>query len=90
MGKTARLLAWDNASWHRSKEVLAWIRDRDRQVETSDQGARLLSSLELAERVCGALGCTCHEHIPIPEKVSRCCTSAPMGPYSMRFQLSNL
>lgn len=30
---------------------------------------RLLPARELAGRVCAALGCAYHEHIPIPEKV---------------------
>jgi hypothetical protein len=30
---------------------------------------RLLSARELAERVCEALDCPYHPHIPIPEKV---------------------
>ena len=31
---------------------------------------RLLSAQELAERVCGALNCIYHEHIPIPKQVA--------------------
>jgi transposase len=31
-GKTALLLVWDNASWHLSKEVRAWIRVHNRRV----------------------------------------------------------
>ncbi len=99
-GKTALLLVWDNASWHRSQEVRAWIRVHNRQVKATGAGVRLpicplpvkspwlnpiepkwlhtkrrviepnrlLSAQELAERVCDALGCTYHDHIPIPEK----------------------
>ena len=101
-GKAALLLVWDNASWHVSKEVRAWIRAHNRQVKAGGQGARLvvchlpikspwlnpiepkwvhtqrrvveperlLPARELAERVCDALGCIYHKHIPIPEKVA--------------------
>jgi hypothetical protein len=31
---------------------------------------RLLPAREVAERVCEALACTYHEHIPIPDKVA--------------------
>lgn len=41
-GKRALLLVWDNASWHISKEVRRWIREHNRQVKTSGQGARLV------------------------------------------------
>jgi transposase len=101
-GKRALLLVWDNASWHLSQEVRAWVRDHNRRVKASDTGVRLvvcplpikspwlnpiapkwvhtkraivepdrlLSARELAERVCDALDCTYHAHIPIPEKVA--------------------
>jgi len=41
-GKTALLLIWDNASWHISKEVRAWLHTHNRQVKASQQGARIL------------------------------------------------
>jgi DDE superfamily endonuclease len=41
-GKTALLLIWDNASWHISKEVRAWLRTHNQQVKTRRQGARIL------------------------------------------------
>jgi hypothetical protein len=41
-GKTALLLIWDNASWHSSKQVRAWLRAHNRQVKASGQGARIL------------------------------------------------
>ena len=101
-GKTALLLAWDNASWHVSRAVRAWIRDHNRAVKAAGQGvrivvsqlpikspwlnpieprwahgkrrvvepARLLPTTELAQRVCDALDCPYHEHIPIPEKAA--------------------
>jgi hypothetical protein len=36
-------LIWDNASWHVSKRVRAWIRAHNRQVKQSGQGVRILS-----------------------------------------------
>jgi hypothetical protein len=101
-GKRALLLVWDNASWHISKAVRAWLRAHNRHVKATGQGVRLvvcqlpitspwlnpiepkwahtkrkvvepdrlLPARELAARVCEALGCTYHEHIPIPEKAA--------------------
>jgi transposase len=37
------LLIWDNASWHVSKRVRAWIRAHNRQVKQHGQGVRILS-----------------------------------------------
>ena len=34
-GKKALLLVWDNASWHVSKRVLAWIKTHNRQSKTA-------------------------------------------------------
>jgi len=31
-GKRVLVLIWDNASWHRSREVLSWIRQHNREV----------------------------------------------------------
>jgi transposase len=42
-GKTALLLVWDNAKWHVSAEVRAWVRQHNRQVKQTRQGVRLLS-----------------------------------------------
>jgi hypothetical protein len=39
-GKRALLLIWDNASWHISKEVRAWVRDHNRRVKARGEGAR--------------------------------------------------
>jgi hypothetical protein len=36
------LLVWDNASWHISKRVRAWIRDHNRRVKRDAQGVRIL------------------------------------------------
>jgi hypothetical protein len=35
-------LIWDNASWHVSKRVRAWIRAHNRQVKLQEQGVRIL------------------------------------------------
>jgi hypothetical protein len=100
-GKRALLLVWDNASWHSSKEVRAWIQAQNRRakasggvrllvcqlpikspwlnpiepkwVHTKREGVepdRLLSARELAGRVCDALDCPYHPHLPIPEKAA--------------------
>jgi transposase len=37
-GKTALLLAWDNASWHVSQAVRAWLKAHNRQVKQEDGG----------------------------------------------------
>jgi len=101
-GKTALLVVWDNASWHGSQRVKAWLREHNREVKQSGSGVRivvcplptkspwlnpieplwvhtkrrivapdrLLPARELAQRVCDAVGCPYHEHIPIPEQVA--------------------
>jgi len=101
-GKRALLLIGDNASWHISKEVRAWVRGHNRRVKASGVGVRLvlchlpikspwlnpiepkwrhtkgrvieptrlLPARELAARVCEALDCTYHGHIPIPEQAA--------------------
>ncbi len=43
-----------------------WVHTKRRVIDP----ARLLPAGELAERVCAALGCTYHAHIPIPDKVA--------------------
>lgn len=42
-GKTALLLVWDNASWHISKAVKAWIRAHNQQVKQEGRGVRILA-----------------------------------------------
>lgn len=42
LGKTALLMVWDNASWHISNEVRAWIRSHNRAVREQGQGVRIL------------------------------------------------
>jgi transposase len=41
-GKRAVLLIWDNASWHDSQIVRAWVRQHNRQVKRCGQGGRLI------------------------------------------------
>jgi hypothetical protein len=36
------VLIWDNASWHVSKRVRAWIRSHNRQVKHQGQGVRIV------------------------------------------------
>jgi hypothetical protein len=36
-------LIWDNASWHASKQVRAWIRAHNRQIKQQGQGVRIVS-----------------------------------------------
>jgi len=43
-----------------------WLHTKRRVIEPT----RLLGAKELAQRVCDALGCLYHDHIPIPEKVA--------------------
>ncbi len=41
-GIRAWVLIWDNASWHTSKEVRAWIRAHNRSVKQTGCGVRIL------------------------------------------------
>ena len=41
-GVTALLLIWDNASWHRSHAVRAWLRQHNQQVKRGALGVRLV------------------------------------------------
>jgi transposase len=42
-GKRALLLVWDNASWHVSKQVRAWIGNHNRRVKEERKGVRIVS-----------------------------------------------
>jgi DDE superfamily endonuclease len=42
-GKEALLLIWDNAPWHVSQQVRAWIRDHNRQVKHDGDGVRIIA-----------------------------------------------
>lgn len=41
-GKTALLLVWDNAAWHGSKAVAAWVRAHNRAVKRAGRGVRIV------------------------------------------------
>ena len=41
--KTALLLVWDNASWHRSQAVRQWLRDHNQHVKREGQGIRIVT-----------------------------------------------
>ncbi len=41
-GKTALLLVWDNASWHISQEVRAWIAAHNRAAKAAGAGVRIV------------------------------------------------
>ncbi len=41
-GTTALLLVWDNAGWHSSHEVRAWLRDHNRRVRHAGAGVRII------------------------------------------------
>ncbi len=41
--KEALLLIWDNAAWHVSHQVRAWIRDHNRQVKQQGRGVRIIA-----------------------------------------------
>jgi hypothetical protein len=42
LGKKALLLVWDNASWHVSREVRAWLRAHNRCVNQDGVGVRIV------------------------------------------------
>jgi transposase len=42
-GKEALLLIWDNAPWHVSQQVRAWIRSHNRQVKRQGRGVRIIA-----------------------------------------------
>jgi hypothetical protein len=42
-GLTAVLLSWDNASWHKSDAVRAWLRQHNHRVKQTGQGGRILA-----------------------------------------------
>lgn len=44
-GKEALLLIWDNASWHKSKEVRTWIAAHNRRVKANGCGVRIVPCL---------------------------------------------
>ena len=42
-GKKALLLIWDNASWHKSREVRGWITAHNRKVKENSRGVRIVT-----------------------------------------------
>jgi transposase len=44
-GRTALVLIWDNASWHKSQAVCTWIRRHNQRVKQTGEGVRILPSL---------------------------------------------
>jgi hypothetical protein len=44
-GKKALLLIWDNASWHKSREVREWITTQKRQLKDRGRGVRIVPCL---------------------------------------------
>jgi len=42
-GKEALLLVWDNAPWHVSRQVRAWIRAHNRRVKQGGSGVRIVA-----------------------------------------------
>jgi hypothetical protein len=44
-GKEALLLVWDNASWHKSREVRGWITAHNRRVKDCGHGVRIEACL---------------------------------------------
>ncbi|MGH3147521.1 MAG: transposase [Rubrobacter sp.] len=45
MGKKGLVLIWDNASWHKSREVRRWLGSHNREVKKSGRGVRIVSCL---------------------------------------------
>ena len=43
LGMPVWVLIWDNASWHVSRAVRAWIRTHNQQVKHQGQGVRILA-----------------------------------------------
>jgi transposase len=44
-GRTALVLIWDNASWHKSQAVCTWIRSHNQTVKQTGGGVRILACL---------------------------------------------
>ena len=45
LGKKVMVLIWDNASWHKSREVRNWIATHNREVKDSGRGVRIVPCL---------------------------------------------
>lgn len=100
-GVAVWLLIWDNASWHGSKAVRAWVHAHNQTVKQQGQGVRillnylpvkspwlnpiepkwvhskraiveptrLLTALEVAERVCAYHRCAHEPHLSLPDPI---------------------
>lgn len=100
-GKRVLVMVWDNAGWHISKVVRAWIKEHNWQRKQKGKGVRilvcwlpskspwlnpiepkwlhakrrvveaagLLSSRQLAQRVCDTFGVSYEAHLSIPDNV---------------------
>ncbi len=100
--ETALLLVWDNAAWHVSQTVRAWLRDHNRRVRGGEATVRIvvcrlpikrpwlnpieqqwvhgkrravapdhtLTTVEIAERACAALGCAYEPYLTLPLEVA--------------------
>jgi transposase len=44
-GKRVLVVIWDRASWHKSKKVIRWVWEHNRQAKQEEQGVRLLTFL---------------------------------------------
>lgn len=43
--KRVLVVIWDRASWHKSKKVIRWVRQQNRQAKREKDGVRLLTCL---------------------------------------------
>src|SRR5207249_214740 len=76
-GKRALLMVWDNASWHVSHAVRAWLKSHNRRVKRAGGGCRglRLSGLNPTEQVY----CRTHEATPGCHATARDHLSHPGG-----------
>ena len=44
-GQRVLVVIWDRASWHKSKKVIRWVRQHNRQVKQENESVRLLTCL---------------------------------------------
>jgi hypothetical protein len=42
-GVSALVVIWDNASWHKSQAVRAWLRQHNRRIKHTGQGVRIVA-----------------------------------------------
>lgn len=54
-GKRVLVLVWDNASWHKSREVRRWIGEHNREVKKGEkEGVRIVGCLSCRRRARGS------------------------------------